>query len=249
MGQVQWIAEAPSSRVAWLGAPTSRVGDLYCPNVDIDQFKQNFRAPVYPEKWNVWLLRRTLRDNPSADAMQSTTEAVFDQWFKFSNYYGSVDIVNVLSISPNPAELAKLTPVRSATQLGVPGNVVQPGTMVLVKFAYRGSLTDMPWAAWKYSFGQFFNNWCPVDADWLLDTVYEPLKDPVPKEMPWWEKILPNPPSPGTWPDWIKNMGYIALGLGVLYVASQLVAKLPAMPSLPARPSATPAPQPSVGDV
>ena len=56
-------------------------GDLGCPGVDVDKWRDANRAPLFPGKINRWLLVRTTRDDPTPDDLKNTLAATFARWF------------------------------------------------------------------------------------------------------------------------------------------------------------------------
>ena len=58
-----------------------RVGDLGCPDIDVDNWRLDNRVPLFRSKVNRWILVRTLRDDPSPDDLKNTLAATFMKWF------------------------------------------------------------------------------------------------------------------------------------------------------------------------
>jgi hypothetical protein len=169
--------------------------------VDIVKFKDTYRIPLYPGKWNVWLVRRTIRDDPSESWVKTSFWNVLNfKWLnknpsvvpvytgaieeKPQSWGGSFDHLSV-TVSPAPQDLAKFSPVASISSHAVPVTINGKFEYVLVAFVYRGASQDMAWPVWQTAIGQFFNNWCPEGADWAVDTVYDPPNIPVPPEPSW----------------------------------------------------------------
>ncbi len=164
------------------------VGDLSCPGVDVDAFKQKCRAPLNPEGWNRWLLWRTTRDEPSALDVERSTYAVLAKWFELvegpdgvsmpGNGSGKVDNVKIRVVPWDwsapwrvVARREDCTPLPTISGNGAIG--------VVVEFVYRGQTRDMPWPVHK---AQIIGPWCPVQADWILARAYEPPADAAPAE-------------------------------------------------------------------
>jgi len=57
-------------------------GDLGCGAVDIEAFKRANRVPLFPGKWNRWILARTTRDEPNLTDLKRSLRGVFNQWLK-----------------------------------------------------------------------------------------------------------------------------------------------------------------------
>ena len=164
------------------------VGDVGCVGVDVDAFKSKCRAPIHSEGWNRWLLFRTTRDEPSALDIERSTYAVLGKWFELvenaegislpGNGTGKVDNVKIRVVpwdwgAPwrTVARREDCSPVPTVAGTGAIG--------VLVEFVYRGTARDVPWPVHK---AQMLGPYCPVQADWILASVYEPPSDPAPLE-------------------------------------------------------------------
>ena len=53
------------------------LSELACSDVDVSAFKEKCRVPLYPQKWNVWVLLRSLEDNPTVEQMQDELRELF----------------------------------------------------------------------------------------------------------------------------------------------------------------------------
>ena len=169
-------------------------GDLGCLGVDVDKWRDENRAPLFPGKVNRWLLIRTTRDDPTPDDLKNTLAATFERWFSGTpldpalpfdgtTRSGAADLIRLERVSKD--RLLLPNPARRFEEL--PGQLpsVAPGGLVWleVTFAYRGQLLTMPWpvrtggSALLTSEAQ-----CPVGADWMLDSVAFPALD-APGEM------------------------------------------------------------------
>jgi hypothetical protein len=178
-----------------------RIGDLGCDSVSIDDFERQNRVPLVREGWNVWILNRTLRDNPSVGELEVMAENFLDRWFRSGPYAsawhspGGIDNVTITSLWGttknsydqylDPPKKAKVLEdaIALRTRSGIPSAVfLRPGpsTQVAVRFVYRGTLPDLPWPVWK---AQMINPRCPMEADWALEAAYKfAHPPPVPKE-------------------------------------------------------------------
>lgn len=179
------------SKVRWLDATPGQVGDLVCWGIDIDKFQQTYRIPVFPDKWNVWLLKRTIADNPTTEDLSTSRlsgyvwRVFYYVWFKVIG--GDFDHLKA-TLDPSAKVLQALHPVAALAANAVPANVVEPSRYILVQFVYRGSLQDAPWpVSSTYLTGNLA--WCPKDATWMVDTVYAPLNQPVP-DAPTWVDVV-----------------------------------------------------------
>jgi len=156
------------------------VGDLGCPGVDVDKWRDENRAPLFPGKVNRWLLVRTTRDNPTPDDLKNTLAATFARWFEGTpldpampfdgtTRSGAADLIRLERVSKERLNLAH--PARRFEEL--PGQLpsVAPGEVVWleVTFAYRGQLLSMPWPVRTGAEIQLTSQAnCPVGADWML---------------------------------------------------------------------------------
>lgn len=140
-----------------------------CPGADVEAFKAANRAPLYAQKWNRWVLVRTLRDDPSPDVIKDTLAAVFQRWFSGDPWIrmsgtteaGNADLIRLVRSSREPILVSPVAKT-SADCDPVPLVVSGPLIYLEIEFVYRGKLASIAWPAWRS--GQ----WCPVDADWIL---------------------------------------------------------------------------------
>ena len=156
------------------------VGDLGCPGVDVEKWRAENRAPLFPGKVNRWLLVRTTRDNPTPDDLKNTLAATFVRWFSGTpldpavpfdgtTRSGAADLIRLERVSKERLNLVH--PARRFEEL--PGQLpsVAPGDVVWleVTFAYRGQLLSMPWPVRTGAEIQLTSQAdCPVGADWML---------------------------------------------------------------------------------
>lgn len=203
--------------------PEIKLGELECPSIDVEQFKSDCRAPVYPDLMNHWLLVRTDVDNPSTRDVKVNAETMMAHWFSRWGAMGRIDNVKVgdpVRGKPKPRGIVKTAnsckhPINVRTDAGGAGPWFVP-----VDFAYRGSDKTVPWPVWK---DEFLGGWCPAGADWALFAVERPGED-APKEKGGWVPTLPSLPSV---PDIRKDIRtgatiatvlvLVAVGAGVAY--------------------------------
>jgi hypothetical protein len=75
-------------------------GDLGCLAVDLAQFQARNRVPLWPGKWNKWILMRTTRDNPDDAAILATMRAAFGKWSP--KIWGPLDLTVETTIPEGP---------------------------------------------------------------------------------------------------------------------------------------------------
>lgn len=197
------LLSAYGLRPASSGSTLVHTGDLGCDAVDIEAFKRDNRIPLLPRQWQVWRLFRTTRDNPTPSEELDTARAVVLKWFAS----GLVDQITACNsdasckamIPPdasgreNVERIASWQALKSPIQLAAP-RAAKAGERayeeVWVKFAYRGSDSDMPWPVWKQ---QLWNPWCPSQCDWMVAEAYRILTpEPLPPESGVPEIIRPD---------------------------------------------------------
>lgn len=169
------------------------IGDLGCWNVDVDRWKLHNLAPLFPGKENRWVLVRSLHDDPDAEALKESVARVFQHWFdgsyldSYLTYHGTTrsgnaDLITLVQASNE--RIPSVAPVKWREQL--PGELptVRAGAVIWleVTFAYRGHLTQMPWPVYSDAFVLDNAKFCPVGADWMLDSVAQPLAHAPPEQ-------------------------------------------------------------------
>ena len=82
--------------------PPAVFGDVGCINVDLEKFRANNRVPMYRNRWNRWILLRTVRDNPSDSDAAQTLRAAFGKWNRDDRSWGPLDVVVESSIPDGP---------------------------------------------------------------------------------------------------------------------------------------------------
>jgi hypothetical protein len=170
------------------------IGDLGCPGVDVEKWRSENRAPLFPGKVNRWLLVRTTRDDPTPDDLKNTLAATFERWFSGTpldpalpfdgtTRSATADLIRLERVSKERLNLAH--PARRFEDL--PGQLpsVAPGEVVWleVTFSYRGQQLSMPWPVRTGAEVQLQSRAdCPVGADWMLASVAYP-ETPAPDEL------------------------------------------------------------------
>lgn len=187
-------------RVIRLGLNDVGVGDITCPNVDVDQWKQTHRVRLYPEQRMRWLFAVT-STGQTANALRAMFETtifpynpVFLRWFSWValnpgdsfGTSGKIDNVKMLAYGTKDEMIA----VAAKAGLGIaqraedmlPLHVKDPKVYVLVEFDYRSIETSMPWPVFNDS--TLKSKWCPIDADVALSIAFTQSADArsIPKE-------------------------------------------------------------------
>lgn len=175
------------------------IGDLGCPGIDVDKWRDDNRVPLFPGKVNRWILVRTTRDNPTPDDLKTTLAATFERWFdgtpldpalpfNGTTRSAAADLIRLERVAKDRLTFAQ--PVRRREELPGPMPTLSPGDVVWleVTFAYRGQLLSMPWPVRTGAAVQLQSSAnCPVGADWMLDSAAFPAAD-APPEMSSTEK-------------------------------------------------------------
>src|SRR5690242_5351690 len=171
------------------------IGDLGCPGIDVDKWREANRAPLFPGKVNRWVLARTTRDNPTPDDLRRTLAATFVKWFEGTpvdpvlsthgtTRSGAADLIRLERASTGALFFPHTAKRRE--DLAGPLPLLKSGGIVYleVSFAYRGLVHDMPWPVRTgTTFVQLQSSaQCPIDADWILDSVAVPGEDAPPKQ-------------------------------------------------------------------
>jgi hypothetical protein len=170
------------------------VGDVGCPDVDVEAWQKQNRVPLFPGKVNRWIVVRTLRDDPTPDDLKTTLAATFVKWFDGTPFdpvlpsdgttrSATADLIKLERVSKD--RLSFPQPARRREQLAGMLPTVRPGEFVWleVSFAYRGQLVDMPWPVRTGAAVQLNSSAnCPVQADWMLDSAAVPTVDAPPEK-------------------------------------------------------------------
>lgn len=176
------------------------LGDLTCPDVDVDEWKKTHRVRLYPEQRHRWLfaVNSTGQTATEIRALFETTtfpfNPVFLRWFSWvalnpgdlTGTSGKIDNVKVLAFG------AKSDMIEAASKAGLgiaqraedmlPLSVREPKVYVLVEFDYRSVESSMPWPV--YNNLTLKSKWCPIDADVALSIAFTQSADAanIPKE-------------------------------------------------------------------
>jgi hypothetical protein len=154
---------------------------LQCHGVDVDKFREDCRVPIYRDMWNIWKLQRSTADGKGPQELEHATEAFIN--LISQSLEGKIRHLELrIGGSENPWK----TPahLHRETICGHPMSLMEseysPQSYdVFVRFVYRGVETHIPWVAFKKNLTVFGVD-CPLDATWLLDTVYTPSQVLVP---------------------------------------------------------------------
>ncbi|HWA70698.1 MAG TPA: hypothetical protein VG937_00115 [Polyangiaceae bacterium] len=170
-----------------------RVGDLGCPDIDVDNWRLENRVPLFRSKVNRWILVRTLRDDPSPDDLKNTLAATFMKWFSGTTldpaltFHGTTrsataDLIKLERVSKERLSFAQTARRREDLPGVTPRLRTGEYVWLEVSFAYRGEQADMPWPVRTGAVVQLQSSaQCPVDADWILDSVAQPTEDAPPE--------------------------------------------------------------------
>lgn len=173
----------------------TEVGDLGCPGVDVWEWMQQNRAPMFPSKTNRWVLLRTLNDGADDNTVRTTCQAVLAKWFEDVAAWdpigetagmtrvGPADNLNIKQVS---SERIKLDPRAARREdVGYPPVPVLasgPWASVELEFDWRSHVEWIPWAVWHSGMAALKSTRrCPTDADWILDQVGTPLVESPPE--------------------------------------------------------------------
>lgn len=171
------------------------IGDLGCPGVDVYEWMQQNRAPMFPGKTNRWVLLRSLNDGADDETVRTTCQAVLAKWFEdvaawdpIGEAAGMVRVgpADNLDIKRVAGERIGLDP-RAARREDVgyppvPMLASGPWTSVELEFDWRSHVEWIPWPVWHGGMAALkATRRCPTDADWILDQVGMPLKESPPE--------------------------------------------------------------------
>lgn len=201
-------------------------GDLLCPGVDVDKFKEQCQAPVFPNQWNHWRLYRTTRDNPTDQELVESCLAFLGK-ITMPMDMGKIRHEDIVVIANNDqhsnpwqTEIIK-NRLECDQTINLAHSDFNPAYRTLyVRFVYRGSRTSIPWPVRKVN-AIGLGSWCPLAADWILDSVFAPKQENVPAEssdptLPSYiDRGLPNAPELSMG----QKAAVIGLGIGALALA------------------------------
>lgn len=212
--------------------------NVLCHGVDAKKFREECRCPIYPNQWNYWKLYRTTADNPTDQSIIEDTNWLMLQLTSTEVVGGKIRNTEIIIAPPwDPysqpkawggarAQMKSREEVAVECQQGIVlrDSPIKPAfRAVWVRFVYRGQRDSAPWPTIKYGVRWGTSSgvrlWCPIQADWILDKVFEPSTEQVPSEQddptlpPAVSQEIPNVPDVGIG-------GKIALaGAGLLAVA------------------------------
>jgi hypothetical protein len=165
-------------------------------SIDVAQWQEQNRCPLYPGKLQEWVLIRAV----PADYENNPEWITHDCWRALALWfdvpaYGQLTLGQTIK-SGGPIDTVDVKRI-AKTQLSFPSEIVKrreelttlpivKGTSaywVQVTFAYRGTDASMPWPCWNYDGLDVFNSkqdrMAPFDCDWVLDTVWMPTATPA----------------------------------------------------------------------
>lgn len=213
-------------------------------DVDVAGFQALCRMPLR-QGWNLWLLGRTLDDDPPAHDLGVYARRVVQWWFaEVGARTGTVDNFEARVLDRDDwqkslSELGGGRPIVASSdecdaklepeRLDFRGD--SGFRVVLVRFVYRGSRKDLPWPVSRAVIlpGQpgpttATAEWCPKEADWIALAAYEdredvpPPKDPIDLDDPLGLKALAEAAG-----EVLVPLAVIAVAAAVVIIGSRLV--------------------------
>lgn len=176
-------------------------------SIDVEVWKRSNRVTLDRQKMNHWILAVSLNENPSgADVKQNIYNALVRWQGNFIDFYWDigtetriVDFDNLdlkfLWTGVEPSPLGVLSEkLKMQTELG--GNITQsrgalPGpvpTLVAgnvayyrLDFAYRGTLSSLPWPVARADWYAWESDYCPINAEIVLMAAGVPTEAPAEK--------------------------------------------------------------------
>lgn len=176
-------------------------GDLFC-DVDAEEFGRTCRVRLWPDEWNVWRMfvsSEAVRDDESL-IVAAVRKLAQDAARKAGGDVHDVE-VTVGERTPSgrlPATFPAVFGERAQAQTWTkncpdwfPPMRLRPGPYrsVALRFVYRhpgkaaGEPDSAPWPASRIG-ALGIKHYCPVDADFLLDSVWEPRPNESVPEKP-----------------------------------------------------------------
>lgn len=174
-------------------SPRFRTGDLLC-DIDSDEFARTCRVRLFPDNWNVWriFINSQLSENPDTIATIAAVlvnNAIKDVGGILHDFEAVVS--EPISAGQVPIQLPATFGDRRKSQdwltncdwpqTRLRSNV--PWRSVAVRFVYRGASGNAPWPSMRVS-SIGIKVYCPVEADALLDSVWEPIPDESVPDVP-----------------------------------------------------------------
>lgn len=169
-----------------------------CPGIDVAEWTQQNRCPLFPGLMNRWLLIRTDEDAPTRwDIKQSLYDALVRwQGMAVDIYWdlgtagriGDFDNLRIVNTASRQYQLPNPAVRREQLQGALPTVTGKNHIWVELEFAYRGALTNIAWPVARNSLFSFTEDQCPTGADWVLATVGMPTVE-APPELDFAQKV------------------------------------------------------------
>ena len=167
------------------------IGDVLCPGVDVDAWKAQNRAPLFPGKQNKWVLARANDDGLTVADITTSLYEAFEYWFDASvgiiaasedrAKIGEADSVRVVSIGEFPQMAAGTIIARKESLSSMPIITGKRVVYVEVTFDYRGTNSNMAWPCFTSIWDGKIKGSCPNSSDWALQYVFQPVKGVEPE--------------------------------------------------------------------
>lgn len=207
-------------------ATGSVLDKIICPGVDLDTYRAECIAPLFPNMWNTWRLYRA--STPSTDPAKFADQALaFMTWLDLNVFDGKIRQLGPENIhvgEDNPWNTPPMLTRQSVctVPMSLEASSGQPPYLsAVVRFVYRGVATGTPWPAYKIT-TPITQSLCPTGARWLLDTVYTPSQKDVPDASkdsvlpPYYSTHSPSPPSDWSFGTKLTIGGGLILVVGLL---------------------------------
>lgn len=208
----------------------SVIDKIICPGIDLDKYRAECVAPLFPDMWNTWRLYKAT--TPDEDPAKFGDKALaFMTWLDLNVFDGKIRQLGPENIhvgEENPFGTTPILTRQTVCDMPMALEATEgkpPYLSAVVRFVYRGVAQGTPWPAYKIT-TPVTQSLCPSGARWLLDTVYAPSQEKVPDASkdtilpPYYATHSPSPPSDWSFGTKITIGGGIllAVGLGVAYV-------------------------------
>lgn len=169
----------------------TRVGDVLCPGVDVDEWKAKNRVPLFPGKENKWVLAYNVSDGETTNEITTRIYEAFEYWFDASvgiiaasenrAKIGEADSVKVVSITRDRPMIDGSIATRKETLPSMPVVTGNDVAFAYVVFDFRGSATTMAWPCFTSIWGGKIKGSCPNSSDIALQYTYQPTKNVEPE--------------------------------------------------------------------